>query len=148
MTKPLEHCGILSLYVYKDTKGRWVFDDPAKRIHQEPFVSGMDKVLDYLTKGIPNAGYYGFILHIQEGVGSDDHLFVTLCHAEAILHPYLGQSNWYYCEELGRMRAWICPVLYKYIDHTPQILCLWAEEIKQIKQHFFCNFFPVPFLLG
>lgn len=84
MKRPLDDHGNLSLNVYKDTRGRWVFDDPAKRIHQEPFVSGMEKVLNHLSKDIPNAGFYGFILHMQEGIGTDDHPFVTLCHAEPI----------------------------------------------------------------
>ena len=129
--KEHENPCILSLYVFKDYRYRWVFDDPAKNIYREPFVAGMDLVIDHLTKDIPNADYKGIMLHFQEGVGSDQHPFVVLSHASAIHHTKLGQSNWYYCQELVPLRAWICPMLYKYIDHTPQILCIWAEEIKQ-----------------
>jgi hypothetical protein len=33
----------------------WFFDDPAVGLHREPFVAGIDKVIDQLVASIPNA---------------------------------------------------------------------------------------------
>ena len=33
----------------------WVFDDPKVGLEQEPFVSGITEMIDYLVKDIPNA---------------------------------------------------------------------------------------------
>lgn len=35
--------------------GTWVFDDPAVGLCQEPFVSGVPEMIDYLVKDIPHA---------------------------------------------------------------------------------------------
>ncbi len=121
--------GIISLFVYKDERFRWVFDDKEKGIAQEPFVAGMDEVLDHLSKDIPNAVFDGFNLHIQEFIGSNERPTVVLCHHTAFSHPILGQSNYYYWEEMDRMKVWICPVLYRYVSKTPQILCLWSTSL-------------------
>ena len=46
-----------SLFVLKPYKlqGTWVFDDSAVDLHQEPFVLGIDEMLDRLTSPIPDA---------------------------------------------------------------------------------------------
>ena len=41
--------------------GTWVFDDPAAGLCQEPFVSGVPEMIDFLVKNIPN-GRAGFRL--------------------------------------------------------------------------------------
>ena len=38
----------MSIYPYK-FQGLWVFDDPAVGLHQEPFISGIDKMIDLLV---------------------------------------------------------------------------------------------------
>ena len=35
--------------------GAWVFDDPVAGLHQEPFVSGVPEMIEFLTADIPNA---------------------------------------------------------------------------------------------
>lgn len=35
--------------------GAWVFDDPRVGLVQEPFVSGVPEMIDFLVKDIPNA---------------------------------------------------------------------------------------------
>jgi hypothetical protein len=35
--------------------GTWVFDDPGAGLHQEPFVSGAQEMVEDLAKDIPNA---------------------------------------------------------------------------------------------
>ena len=116
----------LSMRVYKDERFRWVFDDTEFNLSQEAFVAGMDEVIDFITKDIPNATE-GVEVHFQDGVGSDEFPFVVLTHATSIHHPKLGQSNYYYCEQIDK-KVWICNNMYKYTKETPQILCVWATK--------------------
>ena len=43
---------VIAPYKYE---GLWVFDDPQADLVREPFVSGIDVMLDRLTAPIPNA---------------------------------------------------------------------------------------------
>jgi hypothetical protein len=36
-------------------EGMWVFDDPAVNLVREPFVAGIDKIIDRLVASIPGA---------------------------------------------------------------------------------------------
>ncbi|MGO9107700.1 MAG: hypothetical protein ACLP9L_00575 [Thermoguttaceae bacterium] len=38
-----------------DDLSAWVFDDPKVSLEQEPFVSGVPEMIDFLVKDIPNA---------------------------------------------------------------------------------------------
>jgi hypothetical protein len=40
---------LIAIHPYK-ARGLWVFDDPAVRLRQEPFVSGADAIIDRLVK--------------------------------------------------------------------------------------------------
>src|SRR5687767_4278680 len=44
--------GIIAPYKYE---GMWVFDDPAVGLSREPFVAGIDTMIDRLVASIPNA---------------------------------------------------------------------------------------------
>jgi len=44
--------GIIAPYKYE---GMWVFDDPAVGLVREPFVAGIDKMIDQLVASIPEA---------------------------------------------------------------------------------------------
>ena len=116
----------LVLRVYKDERFRWVFDDTEFNLSQEAFVAGVDEVIDFITKDIPNATE-GVEVHFQDGVGCDEFPFVVLTHADSIHHPILGQSNYYYCEQIDK-KVWICNNMYRYTKETPQILCVWATK--------------------
>ena len=35
--------------------GSWVFDDPAVGLHREPFIAGIDTMIDQLVADIPDA---------------------------------------------------------------------------------------------
>lgn len=121
-TKPLD----ITLFVYKDECFRWVFDDEANKLAQEAFVAGMDEVIDLLVENIPNA-YDGFTLCMREDVGSDEFPFIAITHDTAMHHNLLGQSNYYWCNELST-KVWLCNNLYRYVDHTPQTICLWVKN--------------------
>ena len=116
----------IKFWVYKDERFRWVFDDAKIGLSQEVFVAGMDDLIDLLVKDIPEATN-GFMLYMDEWTGTNDHPFIVITHATAMTHPKLGQSNYYWCNELNK-KVWLCNNLYRYIDHTPQVLCFWATK--------------------
>lgn len=125
MEKQLDNFGILELFVYKDERFRWVFDDESNHLAQEPFVAGMDEVIDLLTEKFPNHGYDGIKLFMQEFATAETDA-IELTHHTACHHPLLGQSNYYWCKELDK-KVWLCPNLYKYVTETPQVIMIWAK---------------------
>ena len=51
--KTMNEMNVLELFVYKDEKFRWVFDDEEHHLAQEAFVAGMDagtKFLGFMQK--------------------------------------------------------------------------------------------------
>lgn len=43
---------VIAPYKYE---GMWVFDDPAVDLSKEPFIAGIDMMIDKVVAGIPNA---------------------------------------------------------------------------------------------
>lgn len=128
MKKTLDDFGILELFVYKDERFRWVFDDSENGLSQEPFVAGMNLVIDYLVESLPNKGLNGFHLYMREFIaGADADNAIELSHHSSLNHPIIGQSNYYWCKHL-KIKAWLCNNLYKYISETPQVLQIWAKS--------------------
>jgi hypothetical protein len=88
----------------------WVFDDPAVGLRQEPFVSGADIILDFLTEHIPGAAT-GFKLIFSPRPFPG-------CTARFIWTREEHGGNWYTWPE-RRLEGWLCPALFKYIDPAP-----------------------------
>jgi hypothetical protein len=109
---------VIAPYKYE---GMWVFDDPAVGLTREPFVSGIDAMIDQLTAGIPNAEK-GFRL-IFSPTPFPGHTVRLDWRRE----EYGG--NWYYCEQY-RMEGWLCPALFKYFAKAPDSLYARAEAAK------------------
>jgi hypothetical protein len=107
--------GIISPYKYE---GMWVFDDAAVGLLREPFVSGIDTMIDRLVAAIPAA----------------DRGFRLLFSAT----PFPGYTvrlewrreefggNWYFCPQLD-LEGWLCPALFRYFDTAPAELYARAE---------------------
>ena len=112
-----------SIYVLKPYKyeGAWIFDDETVRLVREPFVFGIDDMLDRLTAGIPNA-HSGFLM-----------LFSTrpfpeyMAKLEWRREEYGG--NWYYSPTYG-IEGWLCPALFKYFEKAPAEFYAKAESRK------------------
>ncbi len=111
-----------SLFVLRPYRyeGMWVFDDDAVGLSREPFVLGIDTMLDRLTANIPNAGA-GFRLIFSP-------------------HPFPGHGaklewrreetggNWYYSPTYD-IEGWLCPALFKYFDRAPREFYARAEPL-------------------
>lgn len=98
--------------------GTWVFDDPAVGLSREPFIAGIDLMIDKLVADIPNA---------ERG-------FRALYSAA----PFPGYTvrlewrrqesggNWYYSDRF-KMEGWLCPALFKYFPTAPREIYIKAE---------------------
>jgi hypothetical protein len=97
------------IHPYKH-EGQWVFTDSFRGLIQEPFVSGMDNIIDEMVKGMENPED-GFNLLFSANMFPD--FTVTLSR----LHEDHG-GYWYECPELN-MIGWLCPAMFKYFDQAP-----------------------------
>jgi hypothetical protein len=102
--------GIIAPYKYQ---GTWVFDDAAAGLVREPFVAGIDTMIDHFVKDIPDAAN-GFRL-LFSATPFPGHMFKLEWRRED-----LG-GNWYYCPLVG-IEGWLCPALFKYFDQAPREL--------------------------
>jgi hypothetical protein len=105
------------LFPYKH-EGMWVFDDPDVGLRKEPFVAGIDTMIDRLVADIPNAAR-GFKLLFSPTPFPGSSVKLEWRREE-----YGG--NWYYCPQLG-LEGWLCPALFKYFDKAPTELYGKAE---------------------
>lgn len=99
--------------------GMWVFDDPAVGLNKEPFIAGIDTMIDKMTADIPGA---------QQG-------FRAVFSAS----PFPGYTerlewrreesggNWYYSDKF-QMEGWLCPALFKYFATAPREIYVQAES--------------------
>jgi hypothetical protein len=90
--------------------GQWVFDDPAVGLVREPFVAGIDVMIDHLVKDIPDAAS-GFRLLFSPTPFPGHNIRLEWRREE-----YGG--NWYFSPEL-QIEGWLCPALFKYFDAAP-----------------------------
>jgi hypothetical protein len=102
---------------YKSS-GMWVFDDPAVGLTREPFVSGIDTMIDRLVASIPNADR-GFRLVFSARPFPGHNVKLEWRREES-------GGNWYYCPEYN-MEGWLCPALFRYFDKAPPELYGRAE---------------------
>ena len=113
--KPMN--SLLVIFPYKH-QGMWVFDDPAVGLSKEPFIAGIDTMIDKITADIPNA---------ERG-------FRAIFSAS----PFPGHTtklewrreesggNWYYNDKY-KMEGWLCPALFKYFPTPPREIYVRAE---------------------
>jgi len=112
-----------SLFViapYKDS-GMWVFDDAAVGLVKEPFVSGVDLMIDRVVADgkIPEAEK-GFTLVFSPQPFPGYNVKLEWRRSE-----YGG--NWYYCPQFG-IEGWLCPALFRYFKEAPRELFARAES--------------------
>ena len=117
-TQPVS--GVNSLFVIAPYKyeGMWVFDDPAVGLSKEPFIAGIDTMIDKVVASIPDADK-GFraIFSAAQFPGADFKL--KWRRAES-------GGNWYYSDQF-KMEGWLCPALLKYFPSAPQEIYVKVE---------------------
>ena|SRR5947209_10780015 len=98
--------------------GAWVFDDPATGLVREPFIAGIDTMIDKAVAKIPNAEQ-GFraIFSARQFPGADFKL--EWRRAES-------GGNWYYSDQF-KMEGWLCPALLKYFPSPPSEIYVKVE---------------------
>ncbi len=98
--------------------GMWVFDDLDVGLHREPFVFGMDAMIDRLVTHIPDSAR-GFRL-----------LFSATpfpgCTVKLEWRRSEYEGNWYWCAQF-EMEGWLCPALFKYFTEAPREIYVRAE---------------------
>ncbi len=109
---------VLAPYKYE---GMWVFDDPDVDLRREPFVAGIDTMIDRLVAHIPDAAQ-GFRL-----LFSPTPFPGYTAKLEWRRHEYGG--NWYWCPQY-ELEGWLCPALFKYFAEAPGELYTRAEPKK------------------
>ena len=106
---------VIAPYKYQ---GTWVFDDPEVGLLREPFIAGIDTMIDKAVADIPNAEK-GFraIFSAWPFPGAD--LKLQWRRAES-------GGNWYYSEQF-KMEGWLCPALLKYFPTAPREIYVKIE---------------------
>ena len=117
-TRTVRDVNALMVIVPYKYHGAWVFDDPATGLVREPFIAGIDTMIDKAVAKIPNAEQ-GFraIFSAQQFPGSDFRL--EWRRAES-------GGNWYYSDEF-KMEGWLCPALLKYFSSAPAEIFVKVE---------------------
>ena len=92
-------------------EGMWVFDDPSVGLVKEPFVCGVDVMLDILTAGIPTAAKGFKLIFSHQPFPGYSARFVWRCEETG--------GNWYSWPERD-MEGWLCPALFKYFEAAPK----------------------------
>jgi len=101
--------------------GTWVFDDPAVGLKREPFIAGIDSMIDKVVADVPNAER-GFRVIFSASPCPGYTLNLEWRRSES-------SGNWYYCGGFA-MEGWLCPALFKYFAAAPGEIYVKAEALK------------------
>ena len=104
--------------------GLWVFDDPSRDIVGEPFVDGMDDILDLLS-GLPRK----FESTGQITMTFSDRPAPVLTHELSRESEFHG--GYYYRLKNTDSIGWLCPVTLQYFDSFPASLFVRIEVIRR-----------------
>ena len=98
--------------------GMWVFDDPAVGLDKEPFIAGIDTMIDKMTATIPNA---------EKGFRAVFSASPFPGYTEKLeWRRQESGGNWYYSDHY-KMEGWLCPALLKYFATAPREIYVRAE---------------------
>ncbi len=106
---------VIAPYKYQ---GTWVFDDPAVGLSREPFIAGIDTMIDKAVADIPNAEK-GFRAIFSASPFPGANLKLDWRRAES-------GGNWYYSDQF-KMEGWLCPALLKYFRTAPREIYVKIE---------------------
>jgi hypothetical protein len=99
--------------------GMWVFDDPRVGLVQEPFVSGVDTMIDRVVAGIPDADN-GFVLIFSSVAFPGHQLRLDWRRSDA-------SGNWYHASDVD-LEGWLCPALLRYFSEAPKMIYVQVKS--------------------
>ena len=108
---------LLVIFPYK-YQGTWVFDDARVGLFREPFIAGIDSMIDEATTNIPNADK-GFRAIFSAAAFPGTNLKLQWRREES-------GGNWYYSDQF-KMEGWLCPALLKYFPKAPPEIYVKVE---------------------
>jgi hypothetical protein len=106
---------VIAPYKYE---GLWVFDDPAVGLNKEPFIAGIDTLIDKATAHIPDAKH-GFRAIFSAAPFPGANFTLEWRRADS-------GGNWYYSPEFEQ-EGWLCPALFKYFASAPREIYVEVE---------------------
>jgi len=106
---------VIAPYKYQ---GAWVFDDPAVGLFREPFIAGIDTMIDKAVADIPNAEK-GFRAIFSAAPFPGANWKLDWRREES-------GGNWYYSDQF-QMEGWLCPALLKYFPTAPREIYVKIE---------------------
>jgi hypothetical protein len=112
---PMNSLMVIVPYKYE---GLWVFDDAAVGLSKEPFIAGIDTLIDKATASIPDA-QHGFRAIFSGTQFPGANFKLEWCRAES-------GGNWYYSPEFNQ-EGWLCPALFKYFKSAPAEIYVKVE---------------------
>ena len=95
-----------------------MIDDPTRELTKEPFVEGMDTIIDNLTRRIAGAAK-GFRLRFSDAP------FRGEATALLLQRPENG-GHWYY-DTRNDLEGWLCPALLRYFRAAPDLIHVGVE---------------------
>jgi hypothetical protein len=103
--------------------GVWVFDDPARQLRTEPFVMGMNEIINHYASGI-------------EGFTKGVNIFFSpapfpKAQSKLTRTDEDGGCGTWYRDEATKMEGWLCPALFKYLNPAPDELHFRIEPLKK-----------------
>ncbi|HEY2102786.1 MAG TPA: DUF6717 family protein [Chthoniobacterales bacterium] len=100
-------------------EGMWVFDDPAVGLNKEPFIAGIDTLIDKATAHIPDPEH-GFRAMFSATPFPGANFKLEWRRTES-------GGNWYYSPEF-KQEGWLCPALFKYFASAPREIYIKIES--------------------
>jgi hypothetical protein len=110
-TRTVRDVNALLVIVPYKYQGAWVFDDQAVGLFREPFIAGIDTMIDKAVADIPNAAK-GFRAIFSSSPFPGANLKLDWRREES-------DGNWYYSDRF-KMEGWLCPALVKYFPTAPR----------------------------
>src|SRR5437879_10305071 len=106
---------VIAPYKYQ---GTWVFDDARVGLFREPFIAGIDTMIDKAVAEIPNAKK-GFRAIFSAAPFPGANLKLDWRREES-------GGNWYYSDQF-KMEGWLCHALLKYFPIAPREIYVKIE---------------------
>lgn len=104
---------IMTIKPYKENSV-WVFDEEKFNIQKEPFVCGMNEIIDEILKQNydkenPDNGFNCVF---------SNNMFPDYQEKLTFIKEEMGGA--WYIHEKTNMKGWLCPVLYTYFEKSPK----------------------------